>query len=32
MSMTEQDSTFAGDGWGDGPVGYAPGESPRRAR
>src|SRR5215203_5524968 len=30
MSITEQDSTFAGDGWGDGPVGYAPGESTNR--
>ena len=30
MSVTEQDSTFAGDGWGDGPVGYAPGESTSR--
>ncbi|MGI8645428.1 MAG: DnaB-like helicase N-terminal domain-containing protein, partial [Nocardioides sp.] len=30
MSITEQDSTFAGDGWGDGPVSFAPGEATSR--
>jgi replicative DNA helicase len=28
VSITEHDSAFVGDGWGDGPVGYAPGEAP----
>jgi replicative DNA helicase len=28
VSITEHGSAFVGDGWGDGPVGYAPGEAP----
>ena len=34
MSITDQghgpDGAFVGDGWGDGPVSYAPGEAPSR--
>ncbi len=30
MSIAEQDSAFVGDGWGDGPVAFAPGEASSR--